>query len=499
MDWDAFPCSQASRAFAAYGGYKVGEQSDFGMVPEALGVYPPLYDDFCAHPDTAPNSDHETAMTSDIRAPSVDNFPPFGMHVAGDPPILDGYAPQAVEASPFFHAPPSLQQTQWDGAPPGLAHPQAFQHTTTAVPVPGHHQRHSDGGKFVHTSATHNPYAKPRMTFRAHVAAESHESPHAASLDQRVGHAGQVSDGDAALGSGSPSRAPPPTAHAALPKAKKAGGGKAHAAGKQSKVCFYDLCPSPGQSNKWRTVTEGTAAGGQNWDGLMGKTLCDSCYSTFRKHGTLVRSIRTPEGWTRLDSEGRVQASVKGGARKRPIASPAASTATPPSEENGGDAPAKRQRGEDAAAGVSSRGDTAPAPDQAQDASATRSRRHRVPSLKLRGDDASPASAPHPPPAGQAETPPDAPGPAPGLAAGWVSGWPASPKRTDSLQSAPPEAGQMAFGRSESTSTIASLVPDACDSPRANAGRAAAAAPLQPRLKMGQGVEDKVPQPGKGR
>ncbi len=36
----------------------------------------------------------------------------------------------------------------------------------------------------------------------------------------------------------------------------------------------------------------------------MGKLLCDSCYSTFRKHGTLVRSVRTSEGWSRIDVDG---------------------------------------------------------------------------------------------------------------------------------------------------------------------------------------------------
>ena len=48
-------------------------------------------------------------------------------------------------------------------------------------------------------------------------------------------------------------------------------------------------------------VTPDTTAGGRDWTSLMGKTLCDSCYSTFRKHGTFIRSVRTPEGWTRFD------------------------------------------------------------------------------------------------------------------------------------------------------------------------------------------------------
>jgi hypothetical protein len=31
----------------------------------------------------------------------------------------------------------------------------------------------------------------------------------------------------------------------------------------------------------------------------VGQTLCDSCYSTYRKHGTFVRSVRTNDGWLR--------------------------------------------------------------------------------------------------------------------------------------------------------------------------------------------------------
>jgi hypothetical protein len=72
-----------------------------------------------------------------------------------------------------------------------------------------------------------------------------------------------------------------------------AGGTKCH------KICAYEHCPSPLHSKKWRMVTTGTSAGGRDWEPLVGKTLCDSCYSTYRKHGTFVRSIRTNEGWSR--------------------------------------------------------------------------------------------------------------------------------------------------------------------------------------------------------
>ena len=72
------------------------------------------------------------------------------------------------------------------------------------------------------------------------------------------------------------------------------------AGSKGQKMCAYELCPSPLHSKKWRVVTAGTNAGGRDWNTLVGQTLCDSCYSTFRKHGTFVRSIRTNEGWSRV-------------------------------------------------------------------------------------------------------------------------------------------------------------------------------------------------------
>ena len=73
---------------------------------------------------------------------------------------------------------------------------------------------------------------------------------------------------------------------------------------KGQKMCCYAQCPSQLHSKKWRVVTAGTTAGSQNWATLVGQTLCDSCYSTFRKHGTFIRSVRTHEGWVRVDSLG---------------------------------------------------------------------------------------------------------------------------------------------------------------------------------------------------
>jgi hypothetical protein len=77
---------------------------------------------------------------------------------------------------------------------------------------------------------------------------------------------------------------------------------------KGQKMCAYELCPSPLHSKKWRVVTAGTCAGGRDWEPLVGQTLCDSCYSTYRKHGTFVRSVRTNEGWSRT-GEGAAVAS----------------------------------------------------------------------------------------------------------------------------------------------------------------------------------------------
>jgi len=71
---------------------------------------------------------------------------------------------------------------------------------------------------------------------------------------------------------------------------------------KGQKMCCYTQCPSPLHSKKWRVVTKGTSAGARDWAPLVGQTLCDSCYSTFRKHGTFIRSVRTNEGWFRVDS-----------------------------------------------------------------------------------------------------------------------------------------------------------------------------------------------------
>lgn len=91
---------------------------------------------------------------------------------------------------------------------------------------------------------------------------------------------------------------------------------------KGQKMCCYQLCPSPLHSKKWRLVTPGTSAGARDWNPLVGQTLCDSCYSTYRKHGTFIRSVRTTEGWIRVDSTG-AQADTVCIASDKPKKSPA--------------------------------------------------------------------------------------------------------------------------------------------------------------------------------
>jgi len=74
---------------------------------------------------------------------------------------------------------------------------------------------------------------------------------------------------------------------------------------KPQKICSYQNCPAPLQTKKWRKVTPDTTAGGRNWALLVSQTLCDSCYSTYRKHGTFARSQRCANGggWSRVPVE----------------------------------------------------------------------------------------------------------------------------------------------------------------------------------------------------
>ena len=64
---------------------------------------------------------------------------------------------------------------------------------------------------------------------------------------------------------------------------------------------MYQHCPSPMHSRKWYVVTSTTVAGGRDWSSLCGMTLCDRCYTFYRKHGTFIRPVRTLHGWASFD------------------------------------------------------------------------------------------------------------------------------------------------------------------------------------------------------
>lgn len=176
--------------------------------------------------------------------------------------------------------------------------------------------------EFATLAEDNNPYAKP---YRLQSRGASLNSSTRTRNSQRAGPPPAMPAGPSTL-SAPPSPGWRATSFPAAPIARhikhKSNAAKpttSATVGKQHKVCFYEQCPSPLQSNKWRIVTAGTTAGSRAWGELVGKTLCDSCYSTFRKHGTLVRSVRTPEGWARLDGDGIVYRpnNAKGAGRKR--------------------------------------------------------------------------------------------------------------------------------------------------------------------------------------
>jgi len=61
----------------------------------------------------------------------------------------------------------------------------------------------------------------------------------------------------------------------------------------RQKMCSYAQCPAPLHSKKWHVINMDTCAGEQDWVPLVGQTLCDSCYSTFRIYGSFIRTVRT--------------------------------------------------------------------------------------------------------------------------------------------------------------------------------------------------------------
>eukprot|EP00960_Hanusia_phi_P048921 759257-Hanusia_phi.AAC.2 len=65
--------------------------------------------------------------------------------------------------------------------------------------------------------------------------------------------------------------------------------------GRHPKLCEVDLCPLPQPAKRWHTITDKTVAGGRDWTRHIGITICDACFSFFRRNGTFDRSFRKPE------------------------------------------------------------------------------------------------------------------------------------------------------------------------------------------------------------
>ena len=54
-----------------------------------------------------------------------------------------------------------------------------------------------------------------------------------------------------------------------------------------SKSCSYEACMRPKHSRRFVQVDAKTTAGGRDWGALVGKVLCDACYTRFKDTGSL--------------------------------------------------------------------------------------------------------------------------------------------------------------------------------------------------------------------
>tara|TARA_B110000003_G_scaffold273642_1_gene311810 strand:- start:490 stop:801 length:312 start_codon:yes stop_codon:yes gene_type:complete len=54
-----------------------------------------------------------------------------------------------------------------------------------------------------------------------------------------------------------------------------------------------DHCNDTRYNVKIRKITKYTNAGKKNWTSLIGKQLCDSCYTCYRKNGSFKRKYHT--------------------------------------------------------------------------------------------------------------------------------------------------------------------------------------------------------------
>lgn len=56
--------------------------------------------------------------------------------------------------------------------------------------------------------------------------------------------------------------------------------------------CSYKFCLRPNESSKYKRIDSKCQAGGRNWSELVGKVLCNSCFTYFCLRGTLERQPR---------------------------------------------------------------------------------------------------------------------------------------------------------------------------------------------------------------
>lgn len=60
--------------------------------------------------------------------------------------------------------------------------------------------------------------------------------------------------------------------------------------GSGQKRCHNVDCSRPDSSRIFYSIGPASKAGGRNWAPLCGMTLCEACYETYRRHGTLKKS-----------------------------------------------------------------------------------------------------------------------------------------------------------------------------------------------------------------
>ncbi|KAJ1482937.1 hypothetical protein T484DRAFT_1802382 [Baffinella frigidus] len=66
--------------------------------------------------------------------------------------------------------------------------------------------------------------------------------------------------------------------------------------------CAYPLCPCRESASRFTLVREWTRPGGaeRDWSGLVGQTLCKTCFDCFNRTGGLERQIRFERSWSNV-------------------------------------------------------------------------------------------------------------------------------------------------------------------------------------------------------